>query len=69
MASLYRPLASKNFGLSGSQISKHANMMLGREQTIANKFHDLNKIKSFSIRNVCGMINHATPENKYKQNY
>jgi len=69
MASLYRPLASKNFGLSGSQISKHANVMLGREQMIANKFHDLNKMKWFSIRNVCGMINHATPANKDKQKY
>lgn len=52
---------SKNLGLSGNLINKHDNIILGREQTTTNKFHDLNKKYSFSILNVCGMIIHAIP--------
>jgi len=55
-------LASKNFGLSGNLTNKHASAMLGREHIIANKFHDLNKKNPYSILNVCGIINHATPK-------
>lgn len=57
------PLASKNFGLSGNLISKNDNTMLGDAQIIMNKFHDLNKKNPLSILNVCGIINHAKPEN------
>jgi len=56
------PLASKNFGLSGNLYSKHENIMLGREQITANKFHDLNKKKPYSILNVCGKTSHAIPK-------
>jgi len=55
-------LASKNFGLSGNLTNKHENIMLGREQIIANKFHDLNKKKPYSNLNVCGITTHAMPE-------
>lgn len=65
MVSLYLPLASKNFGLSGNLINKHANDILGKAQKAVNKFHDLNKTYSFSISIVNGIINHATPETNY----
>jgi len=55
-------LPSKNFGLSGNLINKHENIMLGREQITANKFHDLNKKKPYSILNVCGITIHAMPK-------
>jgi len=55
---------SKNFGLSGIFVIKNANVILGSEHTITKRFHDLNNMYSFSILNVCGMINHAIPEIK-----
>lgn len=68
IVSLCLPWESKNFGLSGIFINNNAKVILGSEHVITNRFHDLNKIYSFSILNVCGIINHATPEikNKYK---
>lgn len=62
IVSLYLPLASKNFGLSGNLVNKHANNILGKAQNTVNKFHDLNKTYSFSISIVSGIITHATPE-------
>jgi len=53
---------SKYFGLSGNLTNKHENIMLGSEQIIANKFHDLNKKKPYSILNVCGITIHAMPK-------
>jgi len=55
---------SKNLGLSGIFINKNANVILGSEHIIINRFHDLNKMYLFSILNVCGKIIHATPEIK-----
>jgi len=55
---------SKNLGLSGTLINKNANVILGSEHIIINRFHDLNKMYLFSILNFCGIIIHATPEIK-----
>lgn len=65
IVSLCLPWASKNFGLSGIFISKNANVILGSEHTITNRFHDLNNMYSFSNLNVWGIIIHATPEMQY----
>jgi hypothetical protein len=59
----WSPCDSKNFGLSGRNISRIATTKLGTEQTRRNIRHELYLKDDEKYPILLGIINHARPEN------